>query len=202
MYLDYIISNPNKTVFIRLGKNGQPETCGKALAQRFNNAKAYNVVENLPKTMKKFHFKVECVPEEIIHSNECKEKNVIVKGGYKLSDSISQWQNKIKSVKELADEALKRKEELINEQSNVDKQLSNILHKIELESNKGVCDGYKEYKKIKDLTVKRREIKDEMYVVSAIISSNMENISANRIGKVIAGLSNRVFEIREIKEYE
>lgn len=63
--MDYVITNSNNKVFIRLGENGFPETCAKQKAQRFKSSKARNILDNLPKTMKKFHFRVEPIPEII-----------------------------------------------------------------------------------------------------------------------------------------
>ena len=60
--LEYVITNNQKT-FIRLNDSGTPVTCGKNDSQRFEYSKARNIVEHLPKTLKKFHFKVQAVPE-------------------------------------------------------------------------------------------------------------------------------------------
>ena len=65
MNLDYVITNPNKKVYIRLNENGSPETCSKQIAQRFEFSKAKNICGSLPKSLRKFHFKVEAIPEEI-----------------------------------------------------------------------------------------------------------------------------------------
>ena len=63
--MDYVITNPTKKLFIRLNKNGAPETCGEQMAQRFESSKARNIVDHLPKTMTKFNFVVEPIPELI-----------------------------------------------------------------------------------------------------------------------------------------
>lgn len=52
----YVISN-GKT-YIKLNGNGNPETCSKKDAQVFSYEKANNLLNNIPKTMKKFHFTV------------------------------------------------------------------------------------------------------------------------------------------------
>ena len=73
--MDYVITNPTKKLFIRLNQNGSPETCGEQMAQRFESSKARNIVDHLPKTMKKFNFYVEPIPEII--QAEQREKELI-----------------------------------------------------------------------------------------------------------------------------
>lgn len=186
--MDYVITNSNKNVFIRLGTNGTPETCSKQVAQRFEHSKAKNIVEHLPKTMKKFHFRVEAVPDEIIPKvNEGikvdVKKEVIIGTHYEVSDSVTQWVERVRSCNDLAKDAAKRKEELIQALSNADKNLSNCLHEIELTKWKNGCDGYKEYKSVKIILEKRRCIKDELSVVQSILTSNLESMATKWIRK-------------------
>ena len=61
--LDYIIANSSNNVYIKLNENGSPITCSKQDAQHFESSKARNILDNLPKTMKKFHFKVIGIPD-------------------------------------------------------------------------------------------------------------------------------------------
>ena len=71
MTMDYVITN-NKKIYIKLDKNGTPQTCSKSLAQRFSYNKAMNILDHIPKQMKKFHFNVKAIPE----IPEKKEKNI------------------------------------------------------------------------------------------------------------------------------
>lgn len=205
--MDYVITNSNKNVFIRLGTNGTPETCSKQVAQRFEHSKAKNIVEHLPKTMKKFHFRVEAVPDDIIPkvNEEVKvdvKKEVIISTYYEVSDLVTQWVERVRSCNDLAKDAAKRKEELIQALSNADKDLSNCLHEIELTKWKNGCDGYKEYKSVKIILEKRRSIKDELSVVQSILTSNLESMATNRIEKIVNGLENRSFSVREVEDYD
>lgn len=201
--LEYVITNPNKTVYLRLNKNGSPETCVKQVAQRFENSKARNILDNLPKTMKKFHFKVQPIPDEIVHRNEERKKDeIIISTYYTVPDSVTQWVDRVKNCNDLAKDAAKRKEELVQALSNADKDLSNCLHKIELTKWKNGCDGYKEYKSVKIILEKRRKIKDELSVVQSILTANLESMATNRIEKVVDGLSNRFFNVREVENYD
>ena len=60
--MDYMIVNPGKSLYVRL-VDGRPTTCTKQYRQRFEYSKARNIVDSLPKTMRKFHFRVEPIPE-------------------------------------------------------------------------------------------------------------------------------------------
>ena len=60
--MDYVIVNANKNVYIRLNDKGSPETCTKQAAQKFEKSKAKNILDNLPRSLKRFHFKIQVVP--------------------------------------------------------------------------------------------------------------------------------------------
>ena len=199
--MDYVITNPRKKLYIRLDKNGFPETCTKQMAQRFENSKARNILDNLPKTLKKFHFKVLPLPDEILHKEEDKKEEILIGTYYTVSDSVNMWVERVKNCNDLAKDALQRKEELIRLLSNIDKELSNCLHKIELTKWKNGCDGYKEYKSVKTILEKRRIIKDELTVVQSILSANLESMATNRVEQVVDRLKSRIFEIREVENY-
>lgn len=199
--MDYVISNYNNKVYIRLDENGSPVTCVKQMAQRFENSKARNILDNLPKSLKRFQFHVEPLSDEIIHKEVETKEEVIISTYYTVSDTVTQWVDRVKNCNDLANDAAKRKEELVQALSNADKDLSNCLHKIELTKWKNGCDGYKEYKEVKIILEKRRNIKDELTVVQSILTSNLESIATNRIEKIVNGLSNRTFSMRGVEDY-
>lgn len=203
--MDYAIANPNKKIYIRLGEGGVPETCVKSQCQHFTHDKANNILKSLPRTMKKFHFALIKIPS---NSENCEgiqnmyrkknDKHKISKKEYIVPIEVENWLDKMKDCNGLAKEALNRKTELIHQLSNVDKELSNCLHEIELYKNMNACNGYKEYRRIKIILEKRRVIKDELIVVKSILSSNLQSISFDRIQRVIDGLGNRKFAIRDV----
>lgn len=197
--LDYIIANPNKKIYIKLDDKGCPETCVKQNAQKFESSKAKNILDNLPKTLKKFHFKIQAIPEDI-EQEEKREK--LVSTYYTIPDQVKQWVERVKNCNDLARDANKRKEELIDALSNVDKELSNCLHKIELTKWKNGCDGYKEYKNVKNILERRRCIKDELIVVQSILESNLKSMATDKIEMVVNRLGNRIFNMREVKDYD
>lgn len=204
--MDYIIKN-HKNVYICLSKNGKAETCTENDKGLFEYSKAQNIVKGLPKTLKRLNFKVEPIPDGIVHKvketiKKERSKDIIVSTYYTVPDSITRWVERVRDCNGLAKEAAKRKEELINALSNADKELSNCLHEIEFTRWKNGCAGYKEYKSVKIILEKRRGIKDELSVVQSILSSNLESLATDRIEKVVKGLSNRVFNVREVQNYD
>ncbi len=160
--LDYLITNPNKTVYIRLNENGTPETCVKKVEQRFENSKARNILDNLPKTLKRFHFRIVPIPDVIAYGQEeVKEeaKERIINTYYTISDSVTQWVDRVKNCKDLAKDAAKRKEELVQALTNADKALSNCLHKIELTK----CGGETKHNLLRDSELDFREVLHKEY---------------------------------------
>lgn len=100
--MDYLITNPSGKVFIRLDNNGKPETCCKEMAQKFERSKAMNIVDNLPKTLRRFRFKTQAIPEitSQVSKNILKEmeKNVIQGNvDYEVTENITQWLDKFGS---------------------------------------------------------------------------------------------------------
>lgn len=210
--LDYIITNPNKKVYLQVDKTGRIVTCTKQQAQRFEYSKAKNIVKHIPKVLSKFHFKVEPLYEKINNTKQEKEnqkkkeepKEIIINHNYIIPDNVAQWVTKVKNTPcyILASEAEKRHSELVNALSCVDKEVSNRLHCIELYPWKNACAGYYDYKTLKTVLEKRRTIKDELCVVNEILQSNIQHIALNHIESVVKGLENRVFELRDSEEFK
>lgn len=201
--MDYIITNPTNKVFIRLGKNGLPETCVKQAAQKFECSKARNILDNLPKTMKKFHFKVKPVPDIVIKKEINITRKTIQTDDYIPSDDITRWIEKFGICADILNEAKQREKELINELENSDKELLDILHSIELEKPKDMYGGWQEYKQIKINREKRRNIKDEILIVENVLREiNPDCMQRERVQKAINGLLNRKYSFRIIEEVD
>ena len=202
--VDYMIVNPQKTLYI-CTENGQPVTCSKQNRQRFEYSKACNLLSHLPKKLHKFHFRVEAIPEigasPPSTSSPVKHEQTTpkyIKTPYEVSNEVQGWLDRVKECNGLAKDAASRKSELLSQLSNVDKELSNCLHEIELTGNMNACDGYKEYKRAKTILKRRRIIKDELSVVDSILTSNLQSMATDRIQKVVNGLGKRRFVIRDV----
>lgn len=204
--MDYVIKN-NKKVFIRLDKNGMPVPCSERDKALFEYSKAKNIMEHIPKTMKKMRFKVEAVPE--IKPKEEKKVNgisddSISREEYIPSDNITRWVEKFGTCDDIISEAKSREEQLLEELKISDSELLDILHIIEIEKPKDMFGAWRLYKKIKDNRKKRRTIKDELLIIEDVLE-NVSNISCfhrEKIQKAINGLFTRKYTFRVIEEDE
>lgn len=199
--MDYMIVNPGKSLYVRL-VDGRPTTCTKQYRQRFEYSKARNIVDSLPKTMRKFHFRVEPIPE-ISPPLEQGTTNILVaspieRSPYIVPEEVQAWVDRARQCNGLAKDAAARKTDLVHKLSNADKELSNCLHEIELSRRKNACNGYKEYRRLKIILERRRVIKDELSVVDSILTSDLQSIAMDRIEKVVKNLGKRKFKFRDI----
>ena len=195
--MEYIIKN-HKNVYIRLNSNGRPVTCVEHDKTLFEFSKAKNIVDSLPKSLKRLRFKVEAIPEIIVRQ----EKNVIEKENYLVSANITEWIEKFGICDDILKEAQKRKEELYRELTNIDRQFSNLVHQIELEGKVDLYGGWLERNKIKENREKRRDIKDELIIISNVLKMDFRSIDRNEINKAVEGLANRKFTYRIVEEDE
>lgn len=196
--MDYTIKN-HGNVYIKLDSNGHPVTCGEKDKGIFAYSKAKNIASNLPKTMKKFHFKVEAIPE-IISKEEKKLKEKCLHKDYIPSESITRWVEKFGTCEDVFDEAREREEELITKLQDIDKELLDILHIIELEKPKDLFGGWKLYKRIKDNREQRRYIKDEIIIIESVLKEIKPTyVRRNRVQKVIDGLVGRKYTFRIVE---
>lgn len=203
--MDCLITNSDRKIYIKLDSCGKAVTCVKHAAQKFSDKKAKNILSSLPKTLKKFNFMIVPIQDEtqtdIATKCEIKavaDKKIIKNDDYVVPDTVTNWVQRFKSINGLVVDATVRKNELFEQLSNVDKELSNCLHEIELTRSKNACDGYKEYKKVKTVLEKRRVIKDELAVVQSISSYD---INSTQIDDVVNRLKNRDFTMREVDDY-
>ena len=200
--MDYIITNSSKKLYIRLDDNGYPITCDKRLAQHFKSSKAKNILDNLPKTMKKFHFRIVAVPEIVPDKDEEVPLKVLQKD-YVPSKNITRWIEKFGMCDDILMGAKQRKEELLSELSNVNKEFTNIIHQIELEDKVNMYIGWQERNDIKANREKRRIIKDELMIVENVLREvNPSCFKRENIKKAVDGLSNRKYTFRVVEENE
>lgn len=94
----------------------------------------------------------------------------------------------------------KRKNEFVNQLSIVDMELNDVLHKIELTPKLNACEGYKLYKMIYDMRVRRRKIKDEITIIECIMDVDFKTSNIDKIKNQIEGLKNRKYMPRIHKE--
>ncbi|MSA02210.1 hypothetical protein GKG47_09185 [Lactonifactor sp. BIOML-A3] len=192
--LQYVITNSSKKVFVRLSADGTPETRSKNNKQLFEYSKAQNIVKHLPKTLKRFHFRAEAVPEVLL---EPQKPTAIQNDHYIVNKDITRWKEKFGSCGDVFGEAKQREGQLLTELDIVDKEFLDILHIIEIEKPKDLYGGWKEYKRIQNNREKRRMIKDELLIIRNVIQNiNPSCLERERIQKAIDGLMNRKYAFR------
>ena len=190
--MDYVIATVDRKIYLRLSQNGTPVSCKKISAQRFTKEKAQSIVDNLPKILQKFNYMVIQAPEDVPKS----ESQKILNETTELPVEVMQWVDRVDNYNSLIRDARARKEELSSALSDIDKELSNFLHVIELTKPKNVVDGYKEYKKLKQVLEKRRIIKDEFAIIQSITGYPAEQI---RIDNALKNLLARDFTFNDIE---
>ena len=196
--MDYCIKN-NKNVFIKLDNNGSPMTCVESVKGIFEYSKARNILDNIPKTLKRLNFKLEAIPEI---PQKVENHKAIATNTYVPSENVTRWVDELGRCEDILSEASNRYEELNGELSDVDLKLQDILHTIELSDK---CDMYKSWQminEIRDLRKQRRNIKDEKLVLSGIKSQGITYLSRSSVQKCVDGLSKRKYRIRIVEEEE
>ena len=195
----YVITDGSRWI-MRDRNNKYIPTSNEALADVFGNKEANSVYQNnLPKVLKSvFHIqKIDTPPKlvkQITHA-EVQENTETVS----IAENIQYWVDKISGLNGLASEALHRKEELTNQLSQVDKELSDINHYIEF-VNLNAAQGYKAYKIIKERRIKRRSIKNELEVLSIILGKKISDSVTDEIQKAVSGMDGRRYEPRVMNE--
>lgn len=195
----YVITDGTR--WIMRDRHGRyvPTSC-EALADVFSNKQATGIFQsNLSKALKSV-FRVQKIdePSKLIKqiSQETVQENT---ERVSTAENIQRWIDKIDGLNGLATEALHRKDELVQQLSKVDQELSDVNHYIEF-CNLNAAQGYKAYKMIKDRRIKRRSIKNELQVVDIILSKKICETATDEIQKAIAGMDQRTYEPRVLNE--
>ena len=152
-----------------------------------------NILYRLPKTLKRLKFRVEAATGTV--PDKSGQKSILYKE-YIPTEDIIIWVEKFGICNDILKDAEKRKEELNTGLSRLDKELADILHRIEFEPPKDLYRGWLVYKKIKKNREKRRLIKDELLIISAAPVLQTDIMDRQSIQKKIDGLSKRKYRIR------
>lgn len=102
----------------------------------------------------------------------------------------------LKEAETLVQNLSKRAIHLRNQLSKTDKEINDLIHYIEFSSNQNVVNGYKLYKKLKDLRLTRRKIKDELLVIEYPLNNGINETSYFFATKRIETFKNRTYTPR------
>lgn len=194
----YVITDGSRWIMKDRKGRYVPTSC-EALADTYSKKQAENIRGNqLPKALRTiFHIQKTDDPPENVKQVTQDELHTTEK--VMIADNIQKWLNKVSDLNGLATDALYRKEELTEQLSNIDKELSDIYHYVEF-CNLNAAQGYKAYKMIKDRRIKRRSIKNELEVLSVILGKKISETATDEIMKCVAGMDKRIYEPRVLNE--
>lgn len=201
--MEYAIVN-NNGVYIRLN-NGQPVACTKKTRDTFQKQKAENILEHLPKSMRRLHFKLECIPDIKIQTPverivEATKTSIKGNDGYEVSESVRSWIDKFGECERILNDVAKRYKELEIELKRADEELIDILHEVELEKPVDLYRGWIFYKRIRTNRKNRRNLKDEMVIIHNVIAEvDTTKVSKERTQKAINGLFSRKYRYRIVE---
>ena len=106
-----------------------------------------------------------------------------------LIESLS---NQFKSMKS-------NKEWLLEMESKIDKEISDILHYIEF-YNFSACDGYKLARELKTLRLKRRDIKNQLEAINIISCHTCNMLADGKTNKALNGIECKQYTPRVLTE--
>lgn len=190
--MNYVIKN-NRGIYIKIDSGGRPVSCNFKDRTLMDRNKARNVLNSLPKSLKKMKFFMEAIPEippRVIETAQA----------YKPSENITRWVEQFGTCGDIFNSAIKRSNELIGILYDLDKGLLNILHCIEIENPKDLYTGWQLYKAIRENRTQRRETKDEIQIIQNVLTNiNPECVQRERIQKAVDGLFHRKYTYRIIE---
>ena len=197
--IKYAIVNPDKTVWLCKDKTSYSLTTDKAKAVIFDSKLAAETVfkSNLSKLIKSKGVTVQTVSLQIAGSVTT-EPVVTVKEQPAPPVSADSSKYIISVISEAVAKLNVRHQELAEQQSKFDGQVSDIVHYIEFNTGKlNACDGYKAYKLLQDTLLERRKVKDELQIIQVVRDRmNAEDIA--NVEQKIHELEARTYKPREL----
>lgn len=179
---------------------------GDVWEQRF---KAQNVLSNcINKNFRKRYRVVEIADEIISKSN--KKMKIIIKSKDNVAKQIENefveenyfgdLTAKIDKFSDFIQNAEQRKDILLNILSEVDKEITDINHYIELGDKFNAYQGWLAFNMLRSKLRKRRKIKDELYILMQLGKCKVNSQMLMEIKNSIDKLSTREYQPRILKE--
>lgn len=192
----YVITNG--TEYIMKNRSGKYVTIrNAAMADEFKKEQAQKILNNqIPKKIRKGM----CI--EKIDDGKKKELPEIETHkdlDFELSQDIKEWVKKIQDLNGLYKEAESKKEMLEVSLHNIDNKINDLAHYVEFGSL-NACQGYKVSKKWHDLRCERRQIKNELEVITFILNTKIINTIDCEIDKLITKINNKKYKPRTLQE--
>ena len=195
--------------------NGSLFLDGKSRPKKRNEAKVFDTKDladkyfksSVSKVLKNIGFKVEkdeyqsddSVDNDVNDSGTLIDNsNDKINNGYSPVD-ITSLQNTINNLSNQLTTLKGNKAWLIDMESEVDKEISDIMHFIEV-NNFSASEGYKLCKAIKDLRLRRRKIKNELELINIVNMHTLNNVALGHTNKAITGLDKKQYIPRVLQE--
>lgn len=191
----YIITDGSRFIYRNQAGNYVPAP-SEMMADIFTKKQAEGIYGNsLPKALKAVFYieKYDSPPDDVKQVNYIDLKNNTEK--VMAAENIQKWLDKLSDLNGLAEEAGKRKEELLKQLHELEDEKIDIEHYIEFQ-NLNAAQGYKASKELKNCRIKRRSVKNELFVLEIILEQKLEKIFDEEIYKKIRGLDNRTYKPR------
>ena len=184
--MSYIITNG--TLYI--GDKGV--ACKQNEAKIFTTKKAADnfFKSSLSKPLRNLNFKVEETELEPPSSN--------INAQY-FDVDVNALQTDINNLSAKLNVLKGNKDWLLDMESEVDKEISDIMHFIEF-YNFSASDGYKLCKALKDLRLRRRKIKNELELINIVNTQSLSNVASGQTNKAIDNLNDKKYTPRVLQE--
>lgn len=197
----YMITDGERFIY-RNRKGKYVPATGEAMADIYSKRVADNIIKNqLPKALRAVFKLRRC--ENIEKEGNIKPPDIeeIHNNTEKVSENenVKRWLDKLSTLNGFAEDANKRRIELLSDLSNVDKELTDISHYIEF-SNLNASQGYKVYKMEKERRVRRRSIKNEILMLNIILEKKIGENATDEVRKQLEALDNRTYTPRVLSE--
>lgn len=108
-------------------------------------------------------------------------------------------ENQIVHLLMCAEQLLSRKGDLTEQQSNLDKEISDLQHYVE-QKKLNAYQGFLVYKRLQDVLVRRRTVKNELMVLSIIEECRMDTGSISTAIARLEGMNNRIYTPRILSD--
>ncbi len=115
------------------------------------------------------------------------------------NSQMDKWKTGINTMTDFVLDAEARKDELNKEMSDIDKEITDIQHYIEL-NNLNAYQGFLAYKMLQGRLRKRRKIKNELHVLSQLGSCKIDSAMLIDVQNAIKELDNKTYTPRILME--
>lgn len=207
--VSYIISDGTFSLWLPSKATGYELTDNIEQAKQFISlGNAERVFKKYKKKYKKLDLAIKSVSISVdgaenscdtVEDDVCEEIVDVIDTDVDCDNMIADIYEQADIISKMAKQAVLRKQELNSELSIADLEIQDIQHAAEFyELN--AAQGYKIYKLLHDVRIRRRKIKNELAVIDSFLSASINSDRMEHVKNNINGLSNRTYTPRVNKE--